>query len=128
VFENGVLGKIFGPKGDEVTGEWRRLHNMELFDLYSSPTIIRMIKSRRMGWAGHVAHMGRGDVRAGFWWGTLWKKYRFEDLGIDGRMMLKWIFKKWVGGHGLDCSVSGQGEVASCCDCCNQPAGTTKCL
>jgi hypothetical protein len=55
VFENRVLRRIFGPKRDEVTGEWRRLHNEELIDLYSSPNIVRVIKSRRMRWAGHVA-------------------------------------------------------------------------
>jgi hypothetical protein len=60
VFENRVLRRIFGPKRDEVTGEWRRLHNEELNDLYSSPTIIRVIKSRRMRWAGHVSNMGEG--------------------------------------------------------------------
>jgi hypothetical protein len=58
VFENRVLRRIFGPKRDEVTGEWRKLHNKELHDLYSSPSIIRIIKSRRMRWAGHVARMG----------------------------------------------------------------------
>ena len=58
VFENRVLRKIFGPKRDEVTGEWRTLHNEELNDLYSSPNIVQVIKSRRMGWAGHVARMG----------------------------------------------------------------------
>ena len=51
---------IFGPRRDEVTGEWRRLHNEELNDLYSSPNIVRVIKSRRMRWAGHVARMGEG--------------------------------------------------------------------
>jgi hypothetical protein len=55
VFENRVLRKIFGPKRDEMTGEWRKLHNREPCDLYSSPSIIRIIKSRRMRWAGHVA-------------------------------------------------------------------------
>ena len=65
VFENRVLRRIFGPKRDEVTGEWRRLHNKELYALYSSPNIIRVIKSRRLRWAGHVARMGerRGAYR-----------------------------------------------------------------
>jgi hypothetical protein len=58
VFENRVLRRIFGPKRDEVTGEWRKLHNKELHDLYSSPSIIRIITSRRMRWAGHVAQIG----------------------------------------------------------------------
>jgi hypothetical protein len=65
VFENRVLRRIFGPRRDEVTGEWRRLHNEELIDLYSSPNIVRVIKSRRMRWAGHVARIGerRGAYR-----------------------------------------------------------------
>jgi hypothetical protein len=63
VFENRVLRRIFGPKADELTGEWRRLRNEELNGLYSSPNIIRVIKSRRIRWAGHVASMGRGEVR-----------------------------------------------------------------
>ena len=64
VFKNRVL-RIFGPKRDDVTGEWRKLHNEELNDLYSSPNIVRVIKSRRMKWAGHVARMGerRGVYR-----------------------------------------------------------------
>jgi hypothetical protein len=66
VFENRVLRRIFGPKRDEVTGDWRRLHNKELYALYSSPNIIRVIKSRRLRWAGHVARMEerRGAYRA----------------------------------------------------------------
>jgi hypothetical protein len=59
VFENRMLRKIFGPKRGEVMGEWRKLHNEELCDLYFSPSIIRIIRSRRMRWAGHVARMGR---------------------------------------------------------------------
>ena len=60
MFENRVLRRIFWPKRDEVTGEWRKLYNEELNDLYCSPNIVRMIKSIRMRWAGHVAHMGEG--------------------------------------------------------------------
>jgi hypothetical protein len=60
VFENRVLRRIFGAKRDEVTGEWRKLYNEERNDLYWSPSIVRVIKSRRMGRAGHVARMGRG--------------------------------------------------------------------
>jgi hypothetical protein len=67
VFENRVLRRIFGPKRDKVRGEWRRLHNKELYALYSSPNIIQVIKSRRLRWAGHVAHMReRGEVHTGF--------------------------------------------------------------
>jgi hypothetical protein len=58
MFENRVLRRIFGPKRDEVTGEWRKLHNEELHNLYSSPNIIRQIKSRKVRWTGHVARMG----------------------------------------------------------------------
>ena len=60
VFENRVLRKVFGPKRDEVTGEWRKLHKDEPNDLYSLPNIVRVVTSRRMRWAGHVARMGRG--------------------------------------------------------------------
>jgi hypothetical protein len=59
VFENRVPRRIFGPKREEVTGGWRKLHNVELHGLYSSPSIIRVIKAKRMRWAGHVARMGR---------------------------------------------------------------------
>ena len=60
VFENRVLRRVFGPKRDEVTGEWKKLHNEELSDLYSLPNIVRVVKSRRMRWAGHVARIGQG--------------------------------------------------------------------
>jgi hypothetical protein len=66
VFENRVLRRIFGPKKDVVTGEWRKLHNEELRDLYSSPSIIRIIKSSRMRWAGHITRMG--EKRNAYWW------------------------------------------------------------
>jgi hypothetical protein len=75
VFENRVRRRIFGLKRDEVTGEWRKLHNKELHDLYSSLRIIRIIKSRRMKWAGHVARMGekRNAYR------LLWESQRERD-------------------------------------------------
>jgi hypothetical protein len=63
-----VLRRISGPKRDEVTGEWRKLHNEELHDLHSSPSIIRITKSRRMRWAGHVARMGRIGTLISCWW------------------------------------------------------------
>jgi hypothetical protein len=68
VFENRVLRGIFVPKRDEVIGGWTKLHNEELHNLYCSPSIIRMIKLRRVRWAGHVAHMGRRGMHTGFWW------------------------------------------------------------
>jgi hypothetical protein len=66
VFENRVLRRIFGPKRDEVMGEGRQLHTKELCNLYSSPDIIRQIRSRQMRWAGNVAHMGEGENLQGF--------------------------------------------------------------
>jgi hypothetical protein len=67
LFENRVLRRIFGPKRDKVSGEWRKLHNEELCDLYASPDIVKVVKSRRMGWLGHVACMGGREVCTGFW-------------------------------------------------------------
>ena len=93
MIENRVLRRIFGSKRDEVTGEWRKLHNEELNDLYSSPNIIRVIKSR-MRWAGHVARMGGGGACTGFWWGNLRERNHFENPGADGRIILRWIFRK----------------------------------
>jgi hypothetical protein len=94
VFNNRVMRRIFGPKNDEVTGEWRKLHNEELHDLYSSPNIVQVIKSRRMKWEGHVARMGKRETCTGFWWGNLRERDHFGDTGIDGNIILGWIFKK----------------------------------
>ena len=96
---------IFGPKREGVMREWRKLHNEELNDLYSSSNIVRVIKSRRMRWAGHVAHMGRGEVHTGFWLENLKERECLEDPGVNGMIILKLIFKNWD--WGLEIGSSG---------------------
>jgi len=90
-----VLRRIFGPRRDEVIGEWRRLRNGELNDLYSSPNIVRVIKSRRMRWAGYVGRMG--EVRGCI--GSCWRNRRegdhWGDLGVHGWIILGWISRRW---------------------------------
>ena len=99
MFVNGVLRKISGSKRDEVTGEWRILHNEERYDLYTPyQFIVQVMKSSRIKWAGHVARIGRRDLYTGFWLGNLRERDHWEDLGVDGRIILKFIFKKWDGG------------------------------
>jgi hypothetical protein len=94
VFENRVLTRIFGPKTAEVTAEWRKLPNEELRDLYSSPSIIRIIKSRRMRWVGHVARMGK---RLDYWWESQGKRDHEEDQDLGGWIILGWILERWDG-------------------------------
>jgi hypothetical protein len=100
VFENRVLRRIFGPKRDEVTGECRKLHNVELHILYSSPCIIRRIKSRRTRWAGHVARMGeeRNVYRV-----LMGKPERKRPLGRPRR--------RWEDGIRMDLIEVGWGSV-----------------
>jgi hypothetical protein len=102
VFENRVLKRIFGPKRDE-DGSWRKLRNDELCSLYSSPNIVRMIKSRRMRWAGHVARMGREEVLIGFWLGGPKGRDHWKDLDVDGRMTFRWTLgrKRTMGRTGF---------------------------
>jgi hypothetical protein len=85
VFENRVLTRIFGPRRDEVTGDWRKLYNEELHNLYSSPNIIRINKSRRMRWAGHVARMGKTR-----------NAYRILVGKPEGKRPLGRLRRRWV--------------------------------
>jgi hypothetical protein len=89
-----LLKKIFGPKMDEVTGDSKILQEEELRDRYSSPNVIRVIKSGRMRWSGHVKRTGqrRGEYRGR--WGNLKERDHLEYLGVDGRKTLKWILKQ----------------------------------
>jgi hypothetical protein len=100
MFENSVLRRIFGPKRDEVTGEWKKLHNKELHDLYSSPSIIRIIEPRRMRWAGHVARM--------------WEKknaYRVLVGKPEGKRPLGRPRRRWMDNIGIDLGEVGWGDV-----------------
>jgi hypothetical protein len=96
-----VLRKTFDPKRDEITGEWRRLHNEELYDLYSSPNIIRVIKVRKMGWAGHVA-------RKGGWRGA----YRVLVGRREGRRPLGRLRRRWENDIKMDLQEVGLGGMA----------------
>ena len=95
VFENIVLRRIFGPRRDEVTGEWRIWHNEELNDLYSSPNIVQVIKSRRVRWAGHWHIWVRRGGHLGSWWGNWRERDHWGDLGTDGWIILGWISRRW---------------------------------
>jgi len=95
VLENRVLRRVFGSKRDEVTGEWRKLHNEELWDLYSLPNIVRVVKSRRMRWAECVERMGERRGVHSVLVGKPGGKSHWGDLDIDGRIILRWIFGKW---------------------------------
>jgi hypothetical protein len=110
VFENRVLRRIFGPKRDEVTGEWRKLHNEELNDLYSSPNTVGVIKSRRVRWTGHVARMEERRYLYMVLVGKHLGKKHFKDPGVHGRIILRWI-RKWDLGVliGMSCLKIGKG-------------------
>ena len=114
MFENRVLRKLFRSRRHKVTGEWRKLHKEELNDLYCSPSVCRVIKSRRIRWAEHVAStgVGRGEAYTGFWWGNLREKDNLGGPGVDVRIILRWIFKiyyfgVWTGSSWLRMGTGG---------------------
>jgi hypothetical protein len=117
IFENRVLRKIFGPKREE-DGSWGKLHNDELHSLYSSPNIVRVIKSRRMRWARHVARMGKGEVFTGVWLGGPKVRYHWEDLGVGERITLRWVE--------LNSAGSGYGPMAGFCEHGDEPSSSIK--
>jgi hypothetical protein len=109
VFENRVLRRIFGPKRDEVTGEWRKLHNEELHNLYSCPDIIRQVKSFRMRWAWHVARMGEERKVYKVLVGKPEGKRSLGRQGVGGKIGSEWILGRlacgvWIG---FDCHRTG---------------------
>jgi hypothetical protein len=127
VFENRVFRRIYGLKRDEVTREWRKLHNEELNNLYSSPNIVRVIKSRRMRWAGQVARMGEGRC-----------VYRVLMRKPEGKRPLGRPRCRWEDNIRMDLRVVGSGcvdwmelaqvrDVASACKCGDEPSVSIKC-
>ena len=102
-----------------TTGGWTREHNEELNDLYSSPNIIRVIKSRRMRWVGREARMAERSGTYRVWCGNLRKRDHLEEIGVDGRIILKWIFKNW---DWIDLAQTGTG----CYECSDETLGSVK--
>jgi hypothetical protein len=102
VFENRVLRIIFGSRRVEMEGKWRKLNNEEFNDLYFSPNIVRVIKSRRTRWAEHVASMEIVEVHTSFWVGNRRERDYLEDPNLDGILILSRMFRKWDGERGLD--------------------------
>jgi len=96
-FVNPPLVLSVGPKRDEVTGEWRKLHNEELSDLYFLPNVVRVVTSRRMRWARHVARIGEGRGVHRVLVGKPEGKNHWGETDVDGRIILRWIFRKWEG-------------------------------
>ena len=113
--------------GDKVTGEWRKLHNEELYDLYSSPNIIWVIKSR-MRWAGHVARMG-GEMYTGFWWGIVRERAHLQNPCVERRIILRCIFweGRWGGWMDWIDLAQERGKWWALCKHGNEPSHSLKC-
>jgi hypothetical protein len=94
LFENRVLRRIFGPKRDEEIGDWRKLHNEELHNLYGSSRIIRRMKSRKMRWVGHVARMGITAMHTGFWWESQTERDQIGRHKCRWDIIIRWILDR----------------------------------
>jgi len=124
VYENRVLRRIFRPKRDEGTRERKKLHNEELNDLYSSPNIFRAIKSRRVRWTRHEARTEKRRSVYRIWSGRLRDRDHMEDPGVDRRIILRWIFRKWVVGIW---NGSSWLKMSDTCECRNESSDSIKC-
>ena len=123
-----MLRRIFGPKREEVTREWRKLLKEELNGLNSSPSIIRVINPRRKIRSEHVAGIGERLGLCRVLWGNVRERKHLEDPGVDGRIIVNLIFRMWDVGYGLDRCGSGEGQVAGTCECRKEHPGSVKCM
>jgi hypothetical protein len=119
VFENRVLRRIFEPKRNEVTGNWRKLHNEELHNLYSSPSIIRMIKS-----TGHVARMWKRVMHIGYSWESQKERDHWEDQDVGEWTILGWFLERK---DGMDWTDVVQGPAKGSCEHGNEHSVSIEC-
>jgi hypothetical protein len=117
MFENRVLRSICGHKWDQVTGDWIKLHSGEFNDLYSPTNIICAIKSRKMRWTDHVSSMGERRGAHGILVEKPEGKNHLEDLDVDGKIILKYILRKWIVGAWNRLIWLMIGQVADSCEC-----------
>jgi hypothetical protein len=129
VFENRVLRRIFAPNRDELTGEWRKLHNEELYDLKSSPIIVWVFKPRRMRRVGHVARMGdrRGEYRVLVGKSKRKRPLRRPRLRWEDNIKMDRQEVRWVGMEWIDLAQNRDRQVAGNCKCGDEPSGSIQC-
>jgi hypothetical protein len=124
VFENRVLRRIFGPMNDEVTGEWRKLHNEELHNCTYPQISLGKSSQGERGGRDMWHAWERREKCTRFWWESPRERDHLEDQGVGGKMGSEWILGRLAWGGGLDSTGSGQGPVAGCCECGDEPSGS----